>query len=193
MDGALGDDAVPLEAIRRRGTFSSRGGEDYGTDEEDTEVVNPTLISFDVDTTEVTNEQPAGVWSAELRPSFGGEARPAPENLPRYETNPLTVLPSVLAGDSFARFVAHLACVPMDATVLRGLAKAFAQKRGLSCSGMFTASFFNSASMTARGLGNILGLEIIKLLILSDTWAIITVFSQWLHVTEEEFLEMNGH
>ncbi|RYP25916.1 hypothetical protein DL768_011680 [Monosporascus sp. mg162] len=140
LDGQPSGEAIPVGAIRRQSTFSSRGGEDYGTDEEDSEMINPTLISFDVDTNILTN------------------------------------------------FMAYLLCAPVDALALRSVARAFAQKRGLSCDGMFDVSLMDNVSF--RGVLHIFGLEMLRLLISGDTWAMITILAQWLHVTEEEWRDM---
>ncbi|RYP23515.1 hypothetical protein DL765_001029 [Monosporascus sp. GIB2] len=189
LDGQPSGEAIPVGAIRRQSTFSSRGGEDYGTDEEDSEMINPTLISFDVDTTESAAEQHTGVWSAELRPSAGGDGRTQRRESPIYDVNPLTKLPSVLASDILTNFLAYLLCAPADAMALRSVARAFAQKRGLSCDGMFDVSLMDNASF--RGVINIFGLEMLRLLISGDTWAMITILAQWLHVTEEEWKDMH--
>ncbi|KAK5627180.1 hypothetical protein RRF57_002895 [Xylaria bambusicola] len=54
INGEGAGEPLPVGTIRRQSTFSSRGGDDYATDEEDPDMVNPTLISFDVDTSEST-------------------------------------------------------------------------------------------------------------------------------------------
>ncbi|RYP29914.1 hypothetical protein DL767_006513 [Monosporascus sp. MG133] len=188
LDGQPSGEAVPVGAIRRQSTFSSRGGEDYGTDEEDSEMINPTLISFDVDTSESAAEQHTGAWSAELRPSAGGDGRAQRRESPIYDVNPLTKLPSVLASDILTNFMAYLLCAPADALALRSVARAFAQKRGLSYDGMFDVSLMDNVSF--RGVLHIFGLEMLRLLISGDTWAMITMLAQWLHVTEEEWRDM---
>ncbi|KAI1079360.1 hypothetical protein F5B20DRAFT_175049 [Whalleya microplaca] len=178
---------IPVEAIRRQSTFSSRGGEDYGTDEEDSEMVNPTLISFDVDTSEST-EPPTGVWSAELRPSFGGDSRQQPKEAPKYIVNPLTILPASFASDIITSFVANLIFMPLDAMALPSLARSFAYARGMPLDSIFSVSFLESFSW--RGLLNLFQLDLAKLLINGEVWILTTVVSQWLHVTEEEWKEI---
>lgn len=183
------ENGIPLGAIRRQSTFSSRGGDqDYGTDEEDAEMVNPTLISFDVDTSE-SNEQPAGVWSAELRPSFAGEGQQPPLAQPLYMVNPLTSLPSLLATDILTNFITYVVCAPFDTAAIRGAARAFAQRRGLPTIDMYQISLLDGLSW--RNVGNILGVEIIRLLISGELWAVTSIISQWLHVTEEEWREFH--
>lgn len=189
LDGQPPNEGIPVEAIRRQSTFSSRGGEDYGTDEEDSEMVNPTLISFDVDTSESTTDQHTGMWSAELRPSAGVESHSQAREPPKYIVNPLTKLPSILGADILTNFIAYLLCTPTDALALRSVARIFAQKRGLPQDQMFDPSLLSNISL--RGVVNIFGLEVLRLLISGDAWALITVVSQWLHVTEEEWKDIH--
>ncbi|KAI1415175.1 hypothetical protein F5Y13DRAFT_187277 [Hypoxylon sp. FL1857] len=180
-------EAVPVGSIRRQSTFSSRGGDDYGTDEEDSEMVNPTLISFDVDTSEST-EPPAGVWSAELRPSFPGDSRQQPKEAPVYIVNPLTTLPVTLASDILANFATNIFFIPLDAHVFPVVARALARRRGLPYNDMYDGSFLEG--LTWRAAFNIIQLDVLRLLISGEAWALTTVLSQWLHVTEEEWKEI---
>lgn len=186
--GTSADPGIPLGAIRRQSTFSSRGGDqDYGTDEEDGDLINPTLISFDVDTSD-SPEPPAGVWSAELRPSHGGESR-SPRNEPKYVVNALTKLPATLAAANLGAFATIVVCAPIEALMLRTLARTFAQRHGLPCDEMFNIRLHNS--MSWRGIANFLGIQIVGVLIGGEVWSLITVISQWLHVTEEEWREIH--
>ncbi|CAJ2508080.1 Uu.00g092660.m01.CDS01 [Anthostomella pinea] len=189
-DGQAAGDAIPVGAIRRQGTFSSRGGEEYATDEEDSEMVNPTLISFDVDTTESTELPPpgAGVWSAELRPSFSGDARPQPKDAPRYIVNSLTSLPSLLGGQVITNSIVRILLSPLDMLTLRAVARAFARKRGLPCGDMFTVNLLDSLSPRV-GL-NLVLIESLRFLASCEIWVALTVVSQWLHVTEEEWKDI---
>lgn len=184
-----GESGIPLGAIRRQSTFSSRGGDqDYGTDEEDADMVNPTLISFDVDTSD-SNEQPAGVWSAELRPSYGGDGPPPSLSQPVYMVNPLTSLPSVLATDILTNFITFTFCAPFDTLAIRSIARAFAERSGLSTASMYQARLLDGLGW--RNVGNLVGLEVVRLLISGELWAITSIFSQWFHVTEEEWREFH--
>ncbi|KAI2621729.1 hypothetical protein GGR54DRAFT_647001 [Hypoxylon sp. NC1633] len=179
-------EAIPVGSIRRRGTFSSRGGDDYGTDEEDAEMVNPTLISFDVDTSE-SNEPPTGVWSAELRPSFAGDSRQQTKDALTYVVNPLTNLPSSFAADILAEFVTNLVLMPLDCHAISIAARAFARRRGLPYDGMNVGGFLGG--LTSLGVLNVIQLDIIRLLISGEVWTFTSVLSQWLHIPEEEWKE----
>ncbi|KAI1375147.1 hypothetical protein F4677DRAFT_423277 [Hypoxylon crocopeplum] len=187
LDGQPGLEPIPVGSIRRRGTFSSRGGEDYATDEEDAEMVNPTLISFDVDTSEST-EPPTGVWSAELRPSFAGDSRQQAKEAPIYIVNPLTSLPSTFASDVLAEFVTNIILMPLDSHAIPTVARALARRRGLPFDGICDGSFLGG--LTWRGVINIIELDVVRFLISAEVWALTTVLSQWLHVTEEEWKEI---
>ncbi|KAI3325048.1 hypothetical protein HD806DRAFT_533644 [Xylariaceae sp. AK1471] len=177
---------LPIGTIRRQGTFSSRGGEDYATDEEDSEVVNPTLISFDVDTSEST-EPPTGIWSAELRPSNSGDSRPQQKEAPKYVVNTLTSLPALLAGDILTSSLTHILLTPFDILAFRGMARAFAFKFGLPLGRMFEASLADGLS--TRMILNLFQAEVLKFITSCEVWAIITVVAQRFHVTDEEWKE----
>ncbi|KAI5921359.1 hypothetical protein F4810DRAFT_678667 [Camillea tinctor] len=187
LEGQANGESVPV-GIRRQSTISSRGGDEYVTDEEDSEMVNPTLISFDVDTSEST-EPPSGVWSAELRPSFNGETRPQQKEAPKYVVNPLTSLPSLLAGEVLTSSITQILLVPLDALAYRAVGRDFARKMGLPYHHMFEVNMFDGLSW--RGALNLALIEMVRFLISSDLWAFTTVLSQWLHVTEEEWKEIH--
>ncbi|KAI1498224.1 hypothetical protein F5X99DRAFT_420771 [Biscogniauxia marginata] len=189
LDGQTNGEPIPVGSIRRQSTFSSRGGDEYVTDEEDSDMVNPTLISFDVDTSEAT-EPPTGVWSAELRPSFNGDSRPQQKEAPKYVVNPLTSLPSLLAGEVLTGSITQIILAPLDALAHRAIGRAFARKRGLPYDHMFEVNILDSLSW--RGVLNFAFMEMARFLISSDLWALTTIASQWLHVTEEEWKEIHG-
>ncbi|KAI0011163.1 hypothetical protein F4779DRAFT_574526 [Xylariaceae sp. FL0662B] len=187
LDVQTSGEPIPVGSIRRQSTFSSQGREDFGSDEEDSEMVNPTLISFDVDTSE-SPEPPTGVWSAELRPSPGNDLRQQTKEPPKYIVNPLTVLPASFASDIITSFVANLLFMPLDAVAFPSLARSFARARGIPRDGMFDTSFLESFSW--RALLNLVQLDVVKFLINGEVWALTTMVSQWLHVTEEEWKEI---
>ncbi|KAI0865986.1 hypothetical protein F4860DRAFT_458446 [Xylaria cubensis] len=179
-------EALPVGAIRRQGTFSSRGGDGYATDEEDPEMVNPTLISFDVDTSEST-EPPAGIWSAELRPSNSGDPRTQQKEAPKYVVNTLTNLPSLLAGDILTSSFTHILLTPLDILVFRAMARSFSSKFGLPIGHMFEVSLADG--LVSRMMLNLFQAEVLKFLISAEAWAFVTGVAQRFHVTEEEWKE----
>ncbi|KAI0897822.1 hypothetical protein F4806DRAFT_378647 [Annulohypoxylon nitens] len=180
-------ETIPVGSVRRHSTFSSRAGDEYNTDEEDAEMVNPTLISFDVDTSESTEPQ-TGVWSAELRPSFPGDSRQQTKEAPIYAVNPLTSLPSLFASDILSNFVTNILFIPVDSHAFPMVAKALAQRRGLPYEDMHDGNFLGG--LTWRAIVNIIQLDMVKLLFSGEIWAGTTMLSQYLHVTEDEWKEI---
>ncbi|XDG02183.1 hypothetical protein ABKA04_001798 [Annulohypoxylon sp. FPYF3050] len=180
-------ETIPVGSVRRHSTFSSRAGDEYNTDEEDAEMVNPTLISFDVDTSESTEPQ-TGVWSAELRPSFPGDSRQQTKEAPIYAVNPLTSLPSLFASDILSNFVTNILFIPVDSHAFPMVARALAQRRGLPYEDMYDGSFLGG--LTWRAIANIIQLDMVKLLFSGEIWAGTTMLSQYLHVTEDEWKEI---
>ncbi|KAI0490931.1 hypothetical protein F4859DRAFT_459791 [Xylaria cf. heliscus] len=179
-------EALPVGTIRRQGTFSSRGGDGYATDEEDPEMINPTLISFDVDTSEST-EPPAGIWSAELRPSNSGDPRTQQKEGPKYVVNTLTSLPSLLAGDILTSSLTHLLLTPLDILAFRAMARSFSLKFGLPVGHMFEVSLADG--LATRMMLNLFQAEVLKFLISAEAWAFVTGVAQRFHVTDEEWDE----
>lgn len=187
LDVPSSSEPIPVGSIRRQSTFSSWGGEDYGTDDEDSEMVNPTLISFDVDTSEST-EPPTGVWSAELRPSYAGDSRQQPRETSIYIVNPLTSLPSTLASDILADFATNISTMVLDSHAFPIVARAFAQRRGLPYDDMGGGGFLGG--LTWQAVFNVIQLDVLRLLISGEIWGVTAMLSQWLHVPEEEWKEM---
>lgn len=186
LNGEGVGEPLPVGTIRRQSTFSSRGGDDYATDEEDPEMVNPTLISFDVDTSEST-EPPAGIWSAELRPSNSGEPGTQEKEAPRYVVNTLTSLPSLLAGDILTSSLTHALLTPVDILAFRAMARVFARKFRLPIDNMFEVSLADG--LASRMLVNLFQAEVLKFLICFGAWATITGVAQRFHSTDEEWKE----
>ncbi|KAH7165996.1 hypothetical protein EDB81DRAFT_269387 [Dactylonectria macrodidyma] len=181
VDGQLPD--TPVEAVRRQSTFSVRG-DDYASDEEEMEGVSATLISFDVEASEST-EAPAGLWSAELRPSVASDANAAANAQPLYLDTMLTRLSPLMASHIFTDAVARILMAPYEATALRLLARTYCLREGLPYGDICNVNLLSGLSMTA--ILNFLGVEFIHLSISGDIWAAFTGLSQWLHKTEEEW------
>ncbi|KAI1180791.1 hypothetical protein F4777DRAFT_573447 [Nemania sp. FL0916] len=180
---------LPMGNIQRQDTFSSRGGDDYATDEEDPEMVNPTLISFDVDTSESV-EPPAGVWSAELRPSNSSDHRVQPKEAPRYVVNMLTTLPSLSAGYILTSSLTNIILTPLDMVAFRAMARAYCLKHGLPVDHIFRPSLWDG--LTGRVITNLFQTEVLKFVISFGVWAAITVAAQRYHISEEEWKEYDA-
>jgi hypothetical protein len=178
--------SLPSEPSRRPSAFSA-GGYNYDTDDEEREAISATLISFDVEATE-SADAPPGLWSAELRPSLGPEARLQANQQPLYLDTMLTRLPAYLAADIFTVIVGYIVLAPLEATALRLVAKAFRRRAHLPDYDFLDANFFRGATWT--GVTNLFGLEFVHLIIAGECWALVTGISQWFHMTEEEWKEL---
>lgn len=181
VDGQLPD--TPVEAVRRQSTFSARG-DDYASDEEEMEGVSATLISFDVEASEST-EAPAGLWSAELRPSVASDANTVANSQPLYLDTMLTRLSPLMASHIFTDAVTRILMSPYEATALRLLARTFCLRQGLPCDDICNVNLLSGLNLTT--LINFLGIEFLHLSISGEVWAAFTGLSQWFHKTEEEW------
>ncbi len=178
-------DTPPVSAIRRQSTFSLRA-DDFGSDDEETEVVSATLISFDVEATE-SSDTPPGVWSAELRPNVA-DARIVQE--PRYRDNELTRLPAVRGAQLLALPLMRLLVAPLEALVWRSVARSFALRRGLSTAAMHGPGLLGS--LTWMGVSNLVCWELCHLLFYqANSYAFVVLFAGQFRLTDEEWKEMD--
>jgi hypothetical protein len=176
----------PVGTVRRQSTFSTRG-DDYNSDEEETEVINATLISFDVEQTE-SADTPPGIWAAELRPSISDPRNAIAQQLdtgPVYRENALTILPAILATDTLAVVPAGILIAPLKALALRTVARAFLSRWGSDAAGLYTINPFQDLSIGV--VVNFLGLEMVHLLMQGDIWAMMTLIGNAFRLTEEEW------
>lgn len=134
--------------------------DEFASDDEETEIISATLISFDVEAADPTTphdlspphdlsttnpngggDTTPGVWSAELRPNLSESARagagglsmagtPLPPPDPVYRENVLTRLPAILATDVLAITPARIAMTPFVAAVWLGLARPYMARMG---------------------------------------------------------------
>ncbi|KAH6689613.1 hypothetical protein F5X68DRAFT_204052 [Plectosphaerella plurivora] len=188
-----GQDTTPnTPLVRRPSVFSSRG-DDFGSDDEDEAGISATLISFDVEATDAT-DAPPGLWSAELRPSAGaeggGSGSGGPVAPPIYIDTMLTRLPACLASDIFTVITSYVVVAPYEAMALRLVARSYRQSMGLPFGDIYEPNIFHS--ITWRGALNFVGIEFLHLSIAGELWAMVTLMSQVLHLTEEEFREMDA-
>lgn len=163
-----------------QGVLSARA-EDVPSDEEDNEGLSATLISFDVEATD-SAEAPAGLWSAELRPSAGPDFRPLG---PVHFSSGLTQLPVALACDILTDSFVRLALAPYEAAALRNLAAVFLLRQGLSVAAISRVRPFEGLTMTA--LVNFLSIELLHLSLSGEIWAVCTRLAQYFHRSEEEW------
>ncbi|KAF4980964.1 hypothetical protein FZEAL_3139 [Fusarium zealandicum] len=185
VDGQLPDDPGPVEAVRRPSTFSARG-DDYASDEDENEGLGATLISFDVEATEASDSAPAGLWSAELRPSIA-DTRGAAGPLTTFCDTMLTQLPPLIASHVLADAVVRLLATPYEAMALRLVARTFRARLGLPCYDICSISILSDLTVTS--ITNFLGSQLLHLAICGEVWACFTMLSQVLHQSPEEWRE----
>lgn len=176
--------ALGSETANRRTSVFSMRGDDYPTDDEGQEGISATLISFDVEATDAT-EAPPGLWSAELRPSFGQDPRFASTTLPTYLDTHLTRLPACLAASIFTNTVARLLLVPCEATALRLVSRSMLLRAGLPLAGIYRVNMADGLTLTS--VVNYLGVELLLMGLSGEVWATFAALSQWLHMSEEEW------
>ncbi len=185
LEGQAPHDPPAVSAVRRQSTFSVRG-DDFGSDDEETEIVSATLISFDVEATEST-DTPPGVWSAELRPNVA-DSRPAQE--PKYRDNELTRLPAVRARQLLALPIARIFIAPFEALMWRSMARSYAIQHGLPTVAMHGPNLLGS--LTWMGVSNIICLELAHVLFFqADMYALVIEFAKQFRMTEEEWNELD--
>lgn len=187
MIGQAATDEPSTALTRRPSGFSARGGDDFASDDDEDGGISATLISFDVEATDAT-DAPPGLWSAELRPSAGeGPGLPAPPAT--YVDTMLTRLPACLASDIFTVISSYVLVAPYEAMALRLVARSYRARMGLPCLDIYEPNIF--AGMGWRGLANFFGVEFLHLSVAGEIWAMVTLFSQVFHLTEEEFREID--
>ncbi|KAI5461357.1 hypothetical protein BGZ63DRAFT_414125 [Mariannaea sp. PMI_226] len=180
IDGQIPD--TPVEAVRRQSTFSARG-DDFASDEEDMEGVSATLISFDVEASDAA-EAPAGLWSAELRPSVA----PDPNGVQvLYLDTTLTQLPPLMASHLFTEALSRLLIAPYEGIALRLLARTWCVAHGLSVNNIYRASLFSC--LNGNAVINFLGSEFLHFSVLSELWGVVMLISMYHHQSEEEWKE----
>lgn len=167
----------------RNDIFMAREDED-ATDEEEPEGMNTTLISFDVEATEVSADAPAGLWSAELRPSAAPDGR-GDDVLPVYLDTLLTQLPALLAANIFTDSIVRLLMAPYEATALRLMARFYCIQHDLPCDGIYPANILSGLSI--RSFVNLIGAELLHITLSAEIWAIVTGLAQHYHLSDKEW------
>lgn len=145
-------------------------GEDSSEDGND-EMHQATLISFDVEATEAV-ENSLGTWSAELRSAN----EPVVMEAINYRTTGLTLLPVILAAEGLRETFAGLFVLPLEAVMVRVVARAYRLDAGLSVADLFTAGAVKG--FLARR--SMIGVFTLQVVLTGVIWAGFTVTSQWL-------------
>lgn len=92
-------------------------------EDEDDEMVQATLVSFDVEASEM--EATGNAYSAELR-NMNAEPEPT-----AFRTNFLTTLPPILSTEIFAKVIGGIALVPLEMIMVRIVADGFTKSAGI--------------------------------------------------------------
>ncbi|KAM5342466.1 hypothetical protein ACJ41O_013432 [Fusarium nematophilum] len=185
VDGQIPNEGA-VEAVRRPSTFSARG-DDYVSDEEENEGLSATLISFDVEATGESTDAPAGLWSAELRPSVNPDARGGMTPPTLYSDTMLTQLPPLIASHIFTDAALRLLSAPYEAVALRLVGRALRLRMGLPSLDIYGANLLSGLSLTS--VINFLGVQVLHLALSGEIWGVVTIWSQALHTTSEEWRE----
>ncbi|KUI71556.1 hypothetical protein VM1G_06823 [Cytospora mali] len=179
--------------------------DEFTDDDEETEVVSATLISFDVENSPENIDPndsniPPGVWSAELRPNPGNDTQSvgtgrdgdSPRRPRLYRANELTQLPANLAARMFARHIVSLCFAPMEASALREVALLWCRSKGLSTASLWGPTWFWPFTFNSGGrrvgsafglwatkgtIMNFLGVEVIHLLLDFGIWTGMSLYS----------------
>ncbi|KAL2179098.1 uncharacterized protein P884DRAFT_239682 [Thermothelomyces heterothallicus CBS 202.75] len=228
-------DPSPSAVLRRQSTISLRGRsgsnnnnnnadqpapaqDDFASEDEDTDIISATLISFDVEATDPTSpdagphssgsnaanhhnhtggDATPGVWSAELRPSLADGSRSggaaglpgsgASGRDPLYRETVLTRLPAILATDVLAITPARLAMLPFAVSVWLGLTRPYMARMGMPLEGVLEGAGRWWGLSSARGLVNMLGLELLLAVMQGEAWAVIMLAAERYRISEEEW------
>lgn len=235
---------------------SGGGGsvDEFGSDDEETEIISATLISFDVEAADPTTpgasgpggssnptggpngaaggDTTPGIWSAELRPNIPDNSRSSGYGFPTdgsgegatyggdgtggddddaaaaasaaaaagstgngslnrpesvYRENAFTALPARLAANILALTPARLMAMPMTVAVHVFLARSYMRRMGMSLDIVNTGAGLWFGMQSARGLVNLLGLELLLGVLQAESWAAIMLVANRWRYTEEEW------
>ena len=169
---------------------SSTLSEGYNTDEEENQALAAPLISIDVESSESANIS-QGLYSAELRPSYGPNYRPTTPVV-MYRSTPLAQLPVIMATNILREATMRIFLAPYEAMTLRLVASSFCLQRGLPfCDDIRPMRLFGGLNWTFTV--NFLGSELLHLAICGDIWAVWIAISHSLQMSDEEWKAQNGH
>ena len=144
--------------------------EQNSSDDEEEETTHATLISFDVEATDVV-ESSHGTWSAELRSA--NEPRPSMDV--KYRVTGVTMLPTIMAAEALREIAAGIIVIPLEALMVRVIGSAYRTSAGLGVEDMFT--LFTPGS-GRPSIGNLLAALAVQLVASSVLWAGFTIVSQ---------------
>jgi hypothetical protein len=156
---------APTRRERREAVFEM---EQDSSDEEDAEMAHATLISFDVEQTE-SMDNSLGTWSAELRSAN----EPKQSKDVKYRVTGLTLLPTILATEGIREIIAGVLVMPLEAVMVRIIARAYRQSAGLSVSDLY------QLGESVPAFENLFSAFAMQVAITGVVWAGFTAASQW--------------
>jgi hypothetical protein len=151
------------------------------SDEEEGEMAQATLISFDVEATE-SMDNSLGPWSAELRSAN----EPGQSKDVKYRVTGLTLLPTILATEGLREVIAGILVMPLEAVMVRIIARAYRQSAGLSNSDIYRLGELVPAFET------LFSAFTLQLAVTGVVWAGFTVGSQWWTARKYPKMENKG-
>jgi hypothetical protein len=137
------------------------------SEEEEEELTQATLISFDVEATDVV-ESSVGTWSAELRSAN----EPKTSQVLRYHVTGLTMLPAIMATEDLRPIVSGIILMPLEAFMVRVIGRAYRASAGMEMDDMFTWGI--------PSVGNVFTAFAIQLVVTGVIWTGYTAGAQWL-------------
>ena len=158
-------DEHTLRALEGRPAFE-RPNRDDSSDEED-EIAQATLISFDVEATEAV-ENSRGTWSAELRSAND----PKPSDGIMYRVTGLTMLPPIMATEGLREIVAGILVMPLEAVMVRVIGRAYRASAGLGMDDIYLVG------PGIYGFANLFAVLTMQLAITGVAWAGFTIGTQ---------------
>lgn len=164
---------------RREAVFEM---EQDSSDEEDAEMAQATLISFDVEATE-SMDNSLGTWSAELRSAN----EPKQSKDVKYRVTGLTLLPTILATEGLREVIAGVLVMPLEAVMVRVIARAYRQSAGLGTSDLYRLREVVPAFET------LFSAFTLQLAVTGIVWAGFTVGSQWWAARKYPKVENKGN
>lgn len=136
------------------------------------------LISFDVEATDTT-PGPSGSWSAELRSANDVQST----GDVKYRVTGLTMLPTILATEGLREIFAGILVLPLEALMVRVIARAYRQSAGSSMSDLY--EIFSVRDLLPAS-SNILGAFAVQVVVTGIVWSAFTVGSQWWVTTQDK-------
>lgn len=166
LEGLPALDREEREEARMRQSLMDQ---DDSSEDENDEVQQTTLISFDVEAAHAT-ENSMGTWSAELR-----SANEPKSKIIQYRVTGLTMLPTILATEGLREICAGILVIPLEAVMVRIIGRAYLQNSGLSLSSFYEVFAFKDAIPAWR---NLVGAFAIQVVATGVIWAGFTLGSQ---------------